>query len=54
MNGLGQGIVGKGLLHLDGLARIDELVDVRGHDLDSETSCEPLVKLLGNLIGTRQ
>ena len=45
MNGLGQSIVGKGLLHLDGLARIDELVDVRGHGLDSETSCEPLVNL---------
>lgn len=37
MNSLGQGIVGKCLLHLDGLARVDELVDVRGHDLDSET-----------------
>ena len=40
MNGLGESVVGKGLLNLEGLARVDELVDVGGHDLGSETSWE--------------
>lgn len=31
MHGLGEGLVGEGLLDLDGLAGLDELVDVRGH-----------------------
>ncbi len=31
MDGLGERGVGEGLLHLDGLAGLDELVDVGGH-----------------------
>lgn len=32
MDGLGEGIVGEGLLNLDHLARVDELVQIRRHD----------------------
>jgi len=31
MHGLGEGVVGEGLLHLDGLTGVDELVHVGGH-----------------------